>query len=285
MIHDSMQPGRVAVITGAASGIGFAAASRMASMGMRVCLADTDARALAAAAAKIATLAGASQPAVLTVVTDVANLDDMKRLQKRVEDEWGPVAVLMNNAAVGIIGRPWSDVAAWKRVLDVNLWGVINGLQCFVDGMIHAGSPSLIINVGSKQGITTPPGNAAYNVAKAGVKVLTEQLAHDLRQLPDCATRAHLLVPGFTHTGMTTREGASSEKPAAAWSAAQVVEFMMQGITADQFYILCPDNQTSAEMDRRRIQWSADDLILGRPALSRWHPDYAEAFKQHMEKP
>ena len=85
----------------------------------------------------------------------------------------------------------------------MNLWGVIHGTQAFVPGMIARGRPGLVINTGSKQGITTPPGNPAYNVSKAGVKVFTEALAHELRKTEGARISAHLLIPGFVFTGLT----------------------------------------------------------------------------------
>src|SRR5690606_6531993 len=176
---------------------------------------------------------------------------------------------------------PWENPEGWARVLGVNLFGVLNGVQAFAPGMIARGLPGLIVNTGSKQGITTPPGDAAYNVSKAGIKVLTEQLAHELRNSANPQLTAHLLVPGYTFTGMTARSGA--EKPAAAWTADQVVDFMLESLGRGDFYILCPDNDVSREMDEKRIAWAAQDLIENRPALSRWHPDYAEAFAAYMK--
>jgi NAD(P)-dependent dehydrogenase (short-subunit alcohol dehydrogenase family) len=83
----------------------------------------------------------------------------------------------------------------WQRVLGVNLWGVINGVHAFTQAMIDQKTPSAIVNTGSKQGITCPPGDTAYNITKAGVKVLTEGLAHSLRNIEGCQVTAHLLVP------------------------------------------------------------------------------------------
>jgi NAD(P)-dependent dehydrogenase (short-subunit alcohol dehydrogenase family) len=160
----------------------------------------------------------------------------------------------------------------------VNLWGVINGVQTFAPAMIAQGTPGAIVNTGSKQGITTPPGDTAYNVSKAGVKVLTEALAHELRNTKGCSITAHLLIPGFTFTGITGR----SERPLEAWSAEQVVDFMIKAMTKGDFYILCPDNAVTREMDEKRIRWAADDLIENRPALSRWHPDHKDAFERFM---
>jgi NAD(P)-dependent dehydrogenase (short-subunit alcohol dehydrogenase family) len=170
----------------------------------------------------------------------------------------------------------------WQRTLGVNLWGIIHGSQVFAPRMIERGRAGLIINTGSKQGITTPPGDPAYNVAKAGVKVLTEQLAHELRNLPGCKLAVHLLIPGFTHTGMTSRGGA---KPDAAWTPEQVVDFLLESVARGDFYVLCPDNSVTRETDERRMQWAIDDVILNRPALSRWHPDFAAAFEAFMQAP
>ena len=144
--------------------------------------------------------------------------------------------------------------------------------------MIEQGTPGAIINTGSKQGITTPPGDTAYNVSKAGVKVLTEAVAHELRKIDRCRITAHLLIPGFTFTGITGR----AEKPADAWSAEQVADFMIDAMGKGDFYILCPDNAVTREMDEKRVQWAAEDLIKNRPALSRWHPDYKDAFQRFV---
>jgi short-subunit dehydrogenase len=138
------------------------------------------------------------------------------------------------------------------------------------------------IRPASKQGITQPPGNTAYNVAKSGVKSLTEGLAHTLREKSGGRVSAHLLVPGFTYTGMMKRH--LPEKPAAAWTPEQVADFLFSGVARGDFYILCPDNETTAEMDRKRMAWALGDVIEGRPALSRWHPDYKAAFDSFMNE-
>ena len=126
----------------------------------------------------------------------------------------------MNNAGTSPGGGPFDHYERWQRVLGVNLWGVINGVHAFAQAMIDQKTPGAIVNTGSKQGITCPPGDTAYNVTKAGVKVLTEALAHSLRNIEGCRVTAHLLVPGSTFTGMTAR--GRTEKPPGAWTPDQV---------------------------------------------------------------
>jgi NAD(P)-dependent dehydrogenase (short-subunit alcohol dehydrogenase family) len=277
--HPALQPGRVAVITGGASGIGLAAAERFASMGLKVCLADLSAEALERAAATVAAISG--RDAVLTVPTDVSRLESVQALRDAAYARFGEVAVLMNNAGTSPGGGPYEHIDRWRRVLEVNLWGVINGVQTFTPSMLAQRNECAIINTGSKQGITCPPGDTAYNVSKAGVKVLTEALAHSLRNEDGARISAHLLVPGSTFTGMTRRN--RTEKPPGAWTPEQVVDMLIERVNRRDFYIICPDNEVTTEVDNKRILWAAQDITQNRVPLSRWHPDYKEEFETFLK--
>ncbi len=280
-----LKPGALAVITGAAGGIGLAAADLCTRRGMKVVLADLPGETLEHARAALAQ--AASNPAdILALPTDVADFDQVQRLQTGAAAAFGMApSLLMNNAGVGLNpGGAAKDLAAWRKLMDVNLWGAVHGVQAFLPGMVAAAAPALIVNTGSKQGLTAPPGNAAYNVSKAALKVYTEALAHELRNTPGAeAITAHLLIPGFTFTGMTTRPGADpAARPPAAWTPLQVIDFMLERLARDDFYILCPDNDVDRATDERRIQWAVGDIIENRPALSRWHPAWKERFEAFM---
>jgi NAD(P)-dependent dehydrogenase (short-subunit alcohol dehydrogenase family) len=277
----ALAPGRVAVVTGGASGIGLAAARRFAALGMKVVIADRAGPAALDGARRAVEAAGVGGRAeVRAVGTDVARFEEVERLRDVALDAFGAVNVLMNNAGAGDNpGGTWTGLAGWRHLIDINFWGVVHGVQAFVASMT-AGAPGLVINTGSKQGITTPPGNPAYNVSKAAVKAFTEALAHELRNTGGAAVTAHLLIPGFTFTGLT----GSAEKPPGAWTADQVIDFMLESLLRGDFYILCPDNEVRRPIDEKRMAWAIGDLIHNRPALSRWHPDFKEAFARFMEE-
>jgi len=257
--HPAIAAGRVAVITGGASGIGLATAHRLGAAGMRLVLADIAEDQLAEASRELR----GQGVKVSCVPADVGDAGAVAALRQAAE-ALGPVSLLMNNAGREGGGGILAGAAVWERTVGTNLMGAVHGVQEFLPAMIAADWPCTIVNTGSKQGIT-----------------LTESLAHDLLATGGRVT-AHLLIPGFTYTGFTRRRGVA-EKPAAAWTADQVADFMLTAMARGDFYLLCPDNDVTREMDERRIAWSAGDIIGNRPALSRWHPDHADAFKAHME--
>jgi len=278
-MQDILKPSNVAVVTGGASGIGLAAAIRFAEAGMCIAVADRDADRLGEARAALEPIVGEAN--VMAVETDVAHRTELEALERAVLQRFGRVHVLMNNAGIQPDTTVFSAEANWDHILTVNLMGVIHGTQVFGPNMLAHGESGLIINTGSKQGITTPPGNPAYNVSKAGVKVFTEALQHELRNTSGARLSAHLLIPGFVFTALT--QGDRTEKPDAAWTPAQTVEFMMESLERGDFYILCPDNDVPRALDERRMAWAMGDIIENRPPLSRWHADYAEKFKAFVE--
>jgi NAD(P)-dependent dehydrogenase (short-subunit alcohol dehydrogenase family) len=280
--HAAMSASHVAVITGGASGIGLAAAIRFARLGMKVCIADLGTDRLAEAEIKLSAAAPGGAADVMVAAADVSRIEDVSGLEIAVRERFGGTDILMNNAGIQPGSEMFGPLQDWRRVIGVNLWGVIHGSQIFAPGMIARGRPGLIINTGSKQGITTPPGDPAYNVSKAGVKAFTEALQHELRNHAGSKVSAHLMIPGFVFTGLTAR--GRTDKPAGAWTPEQTVDFMIERIDAEDFYILCPDNDVPRSLDERRILWAAGDIVENRPALSRWHPDYAEAFAAFVKK-
>jgi len=277
-VHPVIHAGRVAVITGAASGIGRAAAIELAKMGLKIALADVLEDELANTGKEIAAITGDAN--VLVIPTDVSKIGDVQRLRDKVYEAWGEVAVLLNNAAIGPDSKSWELLDNWRSTFEVNVFGVVNVQQTFVPSMLYQENQAMVINTGSKQGITNPPGNPAYNATKAAIKSLTEGLAHELRERPACSVTAHLFIPGWTFTGLTARSG--GVKPAGAWTAEETVLYMLDHVRLGEFYILCPDNEARRGLDQLRIMWGAADVAEGRPALSRWHKDWKSLFDEYV---
>jgi len=280
MNHPAIRKDSVAVITGAAAGIGFAIARRLSKEGMKIVLFDKHQAALDAAVIKLYQFDPAAQ--LLAITGDVTSAQSLQQLHDRAVG-FGDVALVVNNAAIANGAGPWHDLDQWRETMEINFWSVLAVQQLFTEYLLSKNTPAAIVNVGSKEGITTPPGNSAYNVSKAALKVLTEQLAHELFKRSGARVSAHLLIPGYTYTPMNFPEMAEgSAKPKAPWSADQVADRMIESMSRGEFYLFCEDNEVTRELDQRRIQWSADDMIKNRPALSRWHPAYANQFKAYI---
>ncbi|KAF2105746.1 hypothetical protein BDV96DRAFT_626151 [Lophiotrema nucula] len=268
--------GARALITGGSSGIGYAVAQQCLKHGMKTAIVDINSTTLQYAKED---LAGNGE--VETYQVDVSQESDWKNLREAVEIKFGgDIDFLMLNAGVGTKGT-WGDSDYFQKIFGTNLFGVVNGLNTFVPSFQKRSTPGTIVITGSKQGITNPPGNAAYNASKSAVKTLAEHLSFDLR---DTKTSVHLLVPGWTFTGLSGNQpGSNSQKPDGAWHASQVADFMFKEINDGKFYIICPDDDVTEETDKKRMLWTVGDVVNGRPPLTRWRPEFKDEAAQWME--
>jgi NAD(P)-dependent dehydrogenase (short-subunit alcohol dehydrogenase family) len=272
--------GKAAVVTGAASGIGFALAERFAAEGMRLVLADIEAPALESAHARL-TAAGAT---ALAVVTDVSVPEDVEALADKAYEAFGAVHVLCNNAGVagegavpaaGIWARTVED---WQWILGVNLWGVVHGVHSFVSRMVASGEEGYVVNTASLAGVM--PANNIYGVSKHAVVGLSEALFTQLK-----AARAPIgvsvLCPGFVATNIldsarnrparwaapTAARAAPNERSRQMISGgldpAQVAAAVLDGIRNERFYILAMQPEWSDRV-AARLHERADDIIAGR---------------------
>ncbi len=268
------KPGNVAVVTGAAMGIGKAACLRFAKAGMSVCMVDLAGEVLDTAVTEVAGAHPNGSEHIDVISLDLSTEGAIETLHQRVIARFGRVDILMNNAVTRMGRGHDAPIAEWHTAMDVNFWAIVHAVRAFLPGMQAASSRSMIINVGSKQGITNPPGNPIYNITKSALKTYTEALEHELRSDVDRLVSAHLLIPGWTTTGNKPHQ-------TGAWLPDQVVDFMVDALNNDDFYILCPDDEVSTDQDHRRIIWGAEDITKNRAPLSRWHADYAEDAKKN----
>ena len=248
---------RVAVITGAASGIGKGMAERFAAEGMVVVMADIEEEPLFRLEAKLKS----NGTTVLAVKTDVSNASDVENLAARTIDAFGTVYILCNNAGV-VCSRPiWEHtIADWEWVLGVNLWGVIHGIRAFVPRMLEQETECHIVNTASILGLVRGPGEGIYKVSKHGVVALSETLADELTHMGS-QIQVHVLCPGWVQTGILDsarnrpnsmqnpqREGKHQRETVselrnvdaemqAGLSPAEVAENVMDAIENGDFYV------------------------------------------------
>ncbi len=281
--------GRVAVITGAASGFGREFARIGASLGMKLALADVEAQALQAV---VDELRGQGAEAFGEIV-DVRRAEDVERLAQRTLERYGAVHLLFNNAGVAAGGLVWETTANdWQWVLGVNLWGVIHGVRAFVPIMLAQRDACHVVNTASVAGLLAPQTMGVYNVGKHGVVALTETLYHDLRQV-GASIGVTLLCPAFVPTGIAQsqrnrpaelRDGAA---PTASMRAAQeasmkavssgritaeqVARMTFEAIRENRFYVIThPGILDSVELRLRDIvaQRNPSDPYTFKPGVA-----------------
>lgn len=278
--------GRTAVVTGGASGIGFALARRFGAEGANLVIADVELAALAAAEAE---LADAGYP-VLALTCDVRRPEQVESVAVAAEHRFGAVHLVCNNAGVAATGRVEElSVEAWSWVLDVNLWGVIHGCRTFVPRLAAHGEPAHIVNTASMAGLDSGPLMAPYFVSKFGVVALSESLWHEQR-LAGSAIGVSVLCPGFVRTRIADparnappgvrdwvtpgseagaafaavlRSGVEGGKP-----PAEIADTVWQAVQADRFWILPHAAEGSLDTVRAR----ADAIVDGRQPNQRWSP-------------
>jgi len=269
--------GKVAVITGGASGLGRAMADRFARAGMRIVLADVEPNALARAEAEMKA-AGAE---VISVRTDVSKAADVEALAQKTLAAFGAVHLVANNAGVAPLGSAWENsVADWEWTLGVNLWGVIHGVRVFTPIMLAQGGEAHIVNTASVSGLISPPGSAMYNVTKHAVVTLTETLYHDLA-LKQARVGCSVLCPAYVPTGIvdsernrpTLLQNPAREKTAeqqareallrkavtsGKQSAGDVAQKVFEAVRDGRFYIL------THPRIKPSIQWRMEDILQER---------------------
>lgn len=211
---------------------------------------------------------------------DVSSLSDWSGLKSSVEQSGKKLDFLHLNAGIMAKGD-WTDSDYFAKIFAVNFFGVVNGLNTFVPHFENnKAERKAIVVTGSKQGITNPPGNCAYNASKSAVKTITEYLSFDMAKSSP-STSVHLLVPGWTFTGLVGA-GSGKEKPAGAWAPEQVADFLYKKMGEDKFYAICPDNDVDWETDRKRMTWTMGDLVYERKPQSRWLEEFKEEATETM---
>lgn len=307
-LSDIFCKNNTAVITGASSGIGRTASIKCAQQGMNVWMLDIDKEDLSKALNLVKSHSTSEEQLIRDVICDVSNAESLKKVSEQVfaDPKTDSVHFLMNNAAVQTGGGPLTtSMESFMKTFSVNTLGPINGCQAFIPKMQEKNTPGLIVNTGSKQGITAPPGNLTYNVSKSALKTWTEGLEHELRQSRQDGGNGKLysalLIPGWVNTSIYLKQMKAEaeakgevfdkdsiffheDKPAeGAWMPMQVIEFMFQELEKGRFYIVCPDNEVDRQTDNFRMTWAMEDITKNRPPLSRWHPEWKDKFIQYVK--
>jgi NAD(P)-dependent dehydrogenase (short-subunit alcohol dehydrogenase family) len=263
---DDLQ-GRVAVVTGAAGGIGFALATQLAGEGVRVVMSDVDGERLAEAAA---TVDGEVEP----IAADVARAADVDALASRTEARFGPVSILCNNAGVTRPGRAWElGLEEWQWLLSVNVLGVVNGIKAFVPAMIERGRPAHVVNTASIGGLLPYAGIAAYAASKYAVVGLSESLQLDLRAI-GAPIGVSVLCPGPTETEFRAHSRALHPAGPAGEvegeyegvtriPAADAAALVVDAIRSDRFWVLTHPAYREAIERRARGIVETDDVVAG----------------------
>ncbi len=219
--------GRVAVVTGAASGIGLALCERFAAEGMKVVMADVEAGSLAAAEAKVRRTA----PEVLASQVDVSNPDDVERLARETYDAFGAAHVVCNNAGVAVLGATHEHTLAdWQWVINVNLWGVIHGVRAFLPRMLAGGDEGHIVNTASMAGLTTAPYMSVYDVTKHGVVALSEAMYKEA-QVAGSPVGVSVVCPGLIDTNIMRSSRNRPESLADAGKAGPMAQAFGQNLS------------------------------------------------------
>ncbi|KAL4763018.1 SDR family NAD(P)-dependent oxidoreductase [Aspergillus foveolatus] len=291
-----LQSQKTALITGAASGIGFAVAKLCRSRRMHLALLDIDAANLQKAKEVLVSESTDSSLKTEAYVIDVGDKSQWDDIAAQVQSSFATLDLVLLNAARGTKPKeldPWvQSTEYWRQIFDTNVFGPVNGISAALPLLKKdPSSAKAIIITGSKQGITNPPGahNPAYNSSKGAIKILAEHLAHDLRSDSTSAhISAHLLVPGWTWTGLMGNVGPTDEKEIkkmkGSWAPSQVAEELERGLQRGSFYIICPDDDVDRALDQARMQWGCDDILEDRPALSRWEEGWKEMAEQAIRE-
>jgi len=264
---------RVAVVTGAASGIGLALAERFAAEGMKIVMADIEAEALESARKGLAGKASA----ILATRVDVSKAEDVERLARETYEAFGAAHVLCNNAGVAVVGAVSEhSLADWEWVIGVNLWGVIHGVRSFVGRMLAGGEEGHIVNTASMAGLTTSPFMSVYDVTKHAVVALSESMYKEFA-MTGAKIGVSVVCPGLINTNIMqssrnrpaelAEQGTYGER-GRAWGAglaarlaggyppSEVADQVFHGIRDNRFYIV----PAQAEL-KSRIGLRAQDLL------------------------